>query len=160
MDLQISELPGPYGDIGSRPGMPFPEPGDMLDVPDLWSFVDVGPKRSLPVSGETSDLPVPASMVDSGPSPLECGDRSRLLDFSGDIDPGPGEPFSRSGGILACLVFLGALDPGPGRPLPESRDMPDRPSLADDFSMGSIASEKVLSRIWKGVVDAGFIGHH
>ena len=34
VDLQISELPGLYGDIGSGPGTPFPEPGDMLDVPD------------------------------------------------------------------------------------------------------------------------------
>ena len=35
VDLQISELPGLCGDTGSGPGKPFPEPRDMLDVPDL-----------------------------------------------------------------------------------------------------------------------------
>ena len=67
VDLQISELPGPYGDIGSGPGTPFPEPGDMLDVPDLWNFFDVGPKGPSPVSGDMSDPPVPASIYISLP---------------------------------------------------------------------------------------------
>ena len=42
MDLRISELPGIYDNIGSGPGTPCPEPGDVLHVPDLCSFVDDG----------------------------------------------------------------------------------------------------------------------
>ena len=63
VDLQISELQGLYGDIGLEPGTPFPEPGGMLDVPDLCSFVDTGPKGPSPVSGDKSDLPLSFSMV-------------------------------------------------------------------------------------------------
>ena len=71
VDLQISELPGLYGDFGSGPGTPFPESGDMLDVPDMWSFIDAGPKGPSPVSGDMSDPPVSVSVVYSGPGPPE-----------------------------------------------------------------------------------------
>ena len=60
----------------------------MLDVPDLWSFVDAGLAVPSPVSGDTSDPPVSDSMVDSEPGPPvpEFGDKLRLLDFPSDID--------------------------------------------------------------------------
>ena len=51
--------------------------------------------------------------------------------------PDPGNPSQGSGSILAWPVFICALEPGPGRPLPESRGIPDKPSFADDFAMGS-----------------------
>ena len=67
----------------------------MLDVPDLWTFVDDGPKGPSPGSGDTSDPLVSVGVVASGPGPPkpEFGDRLRLSDFSSDIDPGPGESF-------------------------------------------------------------------
>ena len=45
--IQVSELPGLCGDIGSGPGTPFPEHKYMLDVPDLWTFVDDEPEWTL-----------------------------------------------------------------------------------------------------------------
>ena len=46
VDLQISELPGLCGDIGSGPGKTFLEPRDMLDVPDGLR----GPRRHPEIS--------------------------------------------------------------------------------------------------------------
>ena len=55
------------------------------------------------MSGDTSDLPITVSVVVSRPGPLEpeLGNTLGLPDFSSDIDPGSGEPFPRSGSILA-----------------------------------------------------------
>ena len=52
--MRVSELPGPYGNIDFGPGTPLPEPGEWLDVPDLWSFAKTGPKGPSPASGDTS----------------------------------------------------------------------------------------------------------
>ena len=138
VDLQISELPGLYGDIGSGPGTPFPEPGAMLQVLDVWSFVDAGPKGPSPVSGDASDPPVSISMVDSGLAPPEpeLGDMLRLPDFSSDIDP-LGEPFPGSGCILAWPAFMSALESGHGRLSPESEGILDQPSFVDNLDTGS-----------------------
>ena len=77
VDLQISESPGLCGDIGSGSGKTFLEPRDMLDVPDLSSFVDVGLAGTSPASRDTSDPPVSVSMADSGLGPPvpELGDK-------------------------------------------------------------------------------------
>ena len=107
----------------------------MLDVPDLWSFVDAGSKEPSLVSRDTSDQRVSVSEVDSEP---ELGDKLRLPDFSSDIDPGPGNPY-RSPGVLiisAGLVFLSAFEPGPERPSPESGGIPDQPHFVSDFDLG------------------------
>ena len=77
VDLQISESPGLCGDIGSGSEKTFLEPRDMLDLPDLSSFVDAGLAGTSPASGDTSDSPVSVGMVDSGlrPPVLEFGDK-------------------------------------------------------------------------------------
>ena len=94
VDLQISELSALSGDIGSGPGTPFPEPEVMLDVPDLWSFVDAGPERTAPVSGDASNPPVSVSLVvsRSGPPKLGFVDKLKLPDVPSDFDQWPGEP--------------------------------------------------------------------
>ena len=100
MDLRISELPGVYDNIESKPGSPCPKPGDVLHVPNLCSFVDDGLKGPSPGFGDTSDLPVSVSVVVSGPGPPgpELRDTLGLPDFSSDIDPGPGS-LSRGPGV-------------------------------------------------------------
>ena len=84
VDLQISEF------------------ADMLDVPDLWSFIDAGPKGPSPVNGDTSDPPIPVSVVNSGPGPPEpeLGDKLRLQNFSSDIDRTRGNVPTRGPGVL------------------------------------------------------------
>ena len=67
VDSQISEVHGPYGDIGSGPRTSFPEHEDRSDVPDLGTFTDNGPKGPSLRSEDTSDPPVSVGVVDSGP---------------------------------------------------------------------------------------------
>ena len=68
------------------------------------SLVDDGLKGPSPAPGGTSDLPVSVRVVVSRSAEPELGHTLGLPDFSGDIDPGPEEPFLRSGSILAWPV--------------------------------------------------------
>ena len=127
VDLQISESPCLCGDIGLWPGKPFPELRDMLDVPDLWSFVDAGLAGPSPASRDMLDLPISVGVVDSGPGPPvpKFGDKWRLPDFHSDIE---------------AVYWHGRLssvplrrDPGGICRSPEAY----RVSFADDFPTGS-----------------------
>ena len=70
----------------------------------LVQFVHDGLKGPSPASGGTSDLPVSIRVVVSRSAEPELGHTLGLPDFSGDIDPGPEEPFLRSGNILTWPV--------------------------------------------------------
>ena len=77
-----------FGMLPGLCGTSFPEPGDMLDVHDVWSVHDAGPRGPSPGSGNSSDPPVSVSVVDyelgpprPGPPEPELGDKLRLPDF-------------------------------------------------------------------------------
>ena len=89
--------------------------------------------------GNASDQPVSVGMIISGlgPPEPELGDTLGLLDFSADIDPGPGIFFPGPGSMSTRPVILDACAPDPGRSLPESGGMPDGLGSADDYGLGS-----------------------
>ena len=64
----------------------------MLDRPDLPSYGDNRLAGTAPTPGDMSDPPISVNLVTSGlgPPELEVRDKLTLLDFSSDIDPGPG----------------------------------------------------------------------
>ena len=98
MELRASVLLGHYGNIDLGPVTPFPEPGERLDVLDLWSCAKTGPKGPSPASGDTS-------------VPLVLAYEEQYSE--------PGSPKPRLGDMLR-------LQPGTGRPSPESGGLPDR----------------------------------
>ena len=57
-DVQISESSDYCIENGSGPRKTFPERRDVLDGPDLLSFVNDGLAGTSQASGDTSDLPV------------------------------------------------------------------------------------------------------
>ena len=75
----------------------------------------------------------------SGPGPPdpELGYTLDLLDFSADIEPGPGESFPRSRSMLVRQVILDDCVLNPGRYLPEFGVIPDEPGSANDCGTGS-----------------------
>ena len=108
VDLQISELLGLYGNIGSGPGTLFSETGDMLPMPDFVGDFDPGPGEPLLESGVGLDMP----------NFVGDFDILQMPDFVSAIDPGPRTTSPESGDILAMPDFVGDFDPGPGEVLP------------------------------------------
>ena len=139
MKLRASEGPGLSDKTESRPGPKGPEPGDMLHLPIL-SDIGVTDFKGLSLGfGDVSDLHFSVGGIVSGPGPPnpELGDTLHLPDFSGDIEPGPGESFLRSRSMLVRPVILDDCVPIPGRYLPESGVIPDGPGYANDCGTGS-----------------------
>ena len=127
VDLQVSERPGLYYNIGSGPWTKSTEPGEGSHVPVLGNIVDNGFKGHSPEPGD--------SCFRAGPT--RAGARGCIGTTGLIIDPGPGESFPGFGSVLARPNFLDAHVPALGRFLPESGGIPDGPGSTGDLGSGS-----------------------